>query len=80
MTSNDFTADKLIDLLGGTHVVAKLLRIKPPSVSAWRKSGIPDDKLIRVAPAIERITNGTISRRDLFPDDWAEIWPELVEA
>lgn len=28
--------------------------------------------------AIERATNGAVSRRDLRPDDWYRIWPELV--
>lgn len=29
---------------------------------------------------IERATNGAVSRRDLRPDDWQDIWPELAEA
>lgn len=33
---------QIIDNLGGTNVVATLLKIKPPSVSEWRVSGIPD--------------------------------------
>ena len=27
--------------------------------------------------AIERATNGLISRKDLYQDDWQDIWPEL---
>lgn len=27
---------------------------------------------------IERLTNGQVTRRDLRPDDWYEIWPELA--
>ncbi len=27
---------------------------------------------------IERATNGAVTRRDLRPDDWHEIWPELA--
>jgi DNA-binding transcriptional regulator YdaS (Cro superfamily) len=34
-----------------------------------------------VSPArcvqIERLTGGVVSRRDLRPDDWRSIWPEL---
>ena len=34
-----------------------------------------------VSPArcveIERATDGKVTRRDLRPDDWAAIWPEL---
>ncbi len=28
--------------------------------------------------AIERATGGVVTRRDLRPDDWHLIWPELV--
>ena len=31
----------LIDQLGGTSAVADLCRIKPPSVSEWKRNGIP---------------------------------------
>ena len=75
------TPSEIIDTLGGTTAVAKLLNVKPPSVHAWRTGGIPDDKLIRLATALERATEGTatpITRRDLRPDDWAQIWPELA--
>ncbi|WP_025517555.1 hypothetical protein [Bordetella trematum] len=36
----------LIDRLGGTAVVARLCNVKPPSVSGWRDSGIPDARLM----------------------------------
>lgn len=29
--------------------------------------------------SIEQFTNGAITRRDLRPDDWHLIWPELAE-
>ncbi len=29
--------------------------------------------------AIERATDGAVTRRDLRPDDWQDIWPELVQ-
>lgn len=29
---------------------------------------------------IERATGGAVTRRDLRPDDWAQIWPELAAA
>lgn len=32
---------KIIDELGGTATVARLCKVKAPSVSAWRKTGIP---------------------------------------
>ena len=72
------TAGQIIDILGGTFAVARILNIKPPSVSDWRSAGtIPDDKLVRLAVKIEEVTNSTITRQILFPDDWETIWPEL---
>ncbi|UEC03942.1 transcriptional regulator [Burkholderia vietnamiensis] len=29
--------------------------------------------------AIERSTGGAVGRRDLRPDDWQDIWPELAD-
>jgi len=67
---------RLIELLGGTTEVARLIGIKPPSVSDWKKSGIPEDKLIRLAPIAE--SRGIASRKELLPNLWKQIWPELV--
>jgi hypothetical protein len=33
---------QIIDILGGTAEVARLCKIKSPSVSEWRMTGIPD--------------------------------------
>lgn len=78
----NMTSDQFIDALGGTFAVAALLGIKPPSVSRWRGGrsvfAIPDDKLIRLAPIAE--AKGIASRRDLRPDDWLQIWPELAKS
>lgn len=35
------TDSSLIDALGGTSAVARLCEVTPPSVSEWRRSGIP---------------------------------------
>ncbi len=32
---------EIIDALGGTAAVARLCKVKDPSVSDWRKTGIP---------------------------------------
>lgn len=39
-------ATQIIDALGGTFEVAKLCQVKPPSVSEWRKEGIPPARLM----------------------------------
>jgi len=41
----DTTPDEIIDALGGTSEVARLCEIQPPSVSEWRKLGIPKAQL-----------------------------------
>lgn len=70
-------AIELIEQLGGTSVVANLTNVKPPSVSEWKANNrIPDNKLLRLAPVAE--ARGIASRKILFPNDWQEIWPELI--
>jgi DNA-binding transcriptional regulator YdaS (Cro superfamily) len=39
-----------IDDLGGTTAVARMTGVEPPSVTAWRRRGIPAER----RPAIER--------------------------
>lgn len=38
-------ANQIIDALGGTFAVARLCNVRPPSVSEWRRTGIPDARL-----------------------------------
>lgn len=33
-----------------------------------------------ICVAIEQASHGVVTRKDLRPDDWASIWPELVDA
>ncbi len=49
-----------------------------PDVSRWASGKRPVPE--RAAVAIERATEGAVSRRDLRPDDWHLIWPELAPA
>lgn len=64
-------------IAGSQAALARLLGVTPPVVSEWIKKSrpIPADKCV----SIEKITNGLVSRRDLRPDDWQRIWPELGE-
>lgn len=39
------TDNELIDELGGTAAVAKLFEVKDPSISGWRKNGIPKARM-----------------------------------
>ena len=62
------------EAVGGITNLATALSESPQAVSNWRKRGVP---LVRCSD-IERATGGAVSRRDLRPDDWHRIWPELV--
>lgn len=50
---------KIIDALGGTAEVAKICRVRSPSVSEWRRNGIPDARLQFLQ----------LLRPDVFEDD-----------
>lgn len=52
------------------------LGVRPVMVSQWGMGRKPVP--VARATAIERATNGAVTRRDLRPDDWHRIWPELV--
>ena len=39
-------SSKIIESLGGTSEVARLFGISAPSVTEWKKSGIPDYRLL----------------------------------
>lgn len=66
----------LIDELGGTVAVARMAHVEPPSVTAWRKRGIPADR----APLLERGSDGRVTVEQLRPDvHWTRVpdaaWP-----
>lgn len=69
---------KAIELAGGQVALAsKLPGVKSQSAIAnWvmRKSEAPT----KHCAAIERATGGQVTRRDLRPHDWHQIWPELA--
>lgn len=64
----------VIDRLGGTSAVARLLGLSAPSVHFWRARGIPLGRCLD----IERKNTHGVRRWDLRPNDWHLIWPELV--
>ena len=72
---------KLIEFIAQTGrgagvALAKNLQVSQPTVSDWctGKKRVPIER----CAAIERATNGAVTRKDLRPDDWHEIWPELA--
>ena len=66
------------ELVGGISKMAAVLGISGPTVSQWC-TGIRPVPIERCV-AIERATDGAVTRRDLRPDDWHEIWPELADS
>jgi len=68
----------MIDLLGKPAKVAKLCGVTVQAVCQWRNNNaIPAAPLMLIAATIERESHGLVSRKDLFPNTWALIWPEL---
>ncbi|MFD2298382.1 helix-turn-helix domain-containing protein [Paracidovorax citrulli] len=65
-----------ISTVGGVGKLAEAIGIGQSAVSNWRARGTTPDAAYCVA--IERATSGAVSRRDLRPDDWHLIWPELA--
>lgn len=65
------------EILGGKAALARLTKVKPQTVQQWANGERP------VAPErcvlIERATSGEVGRRQLRPNDWEAIWPELAE-
>jgi hypothetical protein len=37
------------------------------------------DKMVILAATLEKESHGLITRKSLFPDNFALIWPELLE-
>jgi DNA-binding transcriptional regulator YdaS (Cro superfamily) len=72
------TDAQLIDLLGRPAKVAKLCGVTVQAVCQWRNNNaIPAAPLMLIAATIEKESHGLVSRKDLFPETWSLIWPEL---
>lgn len=67
-----------IDKAGGQAALAARIGVKQQLVWNWlnRGNAVPPEH----CAAIEQATEGTVTRRDLRPEDWARIWPELAQA
>ena len=68
---------KAIHKVGSASELARRLGVTPQAVCFWRDGlrRIPAEK----CAAIEAATDGLVTRKDLRPDDWHLIWPELKE-
>ena len=68
--------DLAASLVGSREKLARSLGISVAAVGNWKLRGVPYEKCL----LIERATDGAVTRRDLRPHDWQEIWPELAAA
>lgn len=61
---------------GSLVTLAKQIGAHAPDLSSWstKKKPIP----VHFCTSIEKATNGEVTRKDLRPDDWKQIWPELA--
>jgi len=66
-----------IDAAGGPSKVARELGVTVQAVCFWRdgKRSMPPEWYA----TLERMGGGVVTRKDLRPDDWHLIWPELAE-
>lgn len=60
---------------GRAAALAKELGAHPPDISRWA-DGTRPIPLDYGAP-IEKATGGLVTRREMFPDKWQIVWPEL---
>lgn len=70
---------KLIDYTktrGSQRALANKLGITPVLISQWanEQRPIPPERCVE----IEIATEGEVARKDLRPNDWQKIWPELA--
>lgn len=76
------TATEVIEIFGGATNIARILKITQASVSGWKeKDRVPEGRLAQLAPFLERKTKGSkkpLSRKNLFPDDFMDRWPEIA--
>ncbi len=74
MTLSDYIAAKG---RGAISALAKDIGAHPPDVSRWvsGERPVPLERCV----AIERATNKAVTRKDLKPTEWPDIWPELVQ-
>ncbi|OFJ47685.1 hypothetical protein BA896_000325 [Janthinobacterium lividum] len=57
------------------RVLANKLGITPVLISQWANGlrPVPPERCVE----IEKATEGKVTRKDLRPDDWERIWPEI---
>ncbi len=72
---------RAVQLVGSQLALSKALGVTPVTVNQWvrpmgaqNRRPVPPKQCVR----IEQLTAGAVTRRDLRPEDWRDIWPELA--
>lgn len=68
--------DAAAHYVGGRPTLAQMLGVSLGAIGNWKARGMP----IGPCLAIERATGGKVTRKDLRPVDWQDIWPEIAQA
>lgn len=77
-TTPEHPIKRAAHVIGSYSALARLLGVTRGAVFQYK---FPDRKVpAKHCLTIERATSGAVSRRDLRPNDWHQIWPELSEA
>lgn len=67
--------EEAIHIVGSQSDLAEECGVVQSAVSGWvRRGAVPAE----YCAVIERATQGAVTRKDLRPDDWQRIWPELA--
>ena len=72
------TPKQMIHLCGGPAKIARRFKVTTQAVHRWQNEGLPASKLMELAAQIERESHGLVTRKDMFPQSWHLIWPELA--
>lgn len=67
--------ERACDSVGGATKLAALIGVSAQVLSNWKARGVPIERCLSIEQATER----AVTRKDLRPDDWQAIWPELAE-
>ncbi len=72
---NKEAAAKAVALMGGAVQAAKKLCVSNyQTIQSWATKGVP----VAYSATVERLIEGRVTRRELYPLDWQDIWPELA--
>jgi DNA-binding transcriptional regulator YdaS (Cro superfamily) len=67
--------ERAAEALGGFGALAESIGVAQSTPSMWKARGkVPVEHCL----AIERATQGAVTRAELRPDDYFLIWPDLV--